>query len=64
MSGTPHLKIAAIDRLGGDDLIVGYSDASSAVYSVEQLVSLTPRHLGVRPQENPSLSARFFVSYS
>lgn len=38
------LQIVQTDRLDGK-LIIGYSDESTAVYSVEQLASLIPKQL-------------------
>jgi hypothetical protein len=38
------LQIVNIDRMG-DQLLVGYSDATTAVYGVEQLTTLKPKKI-------------------
>jgi hypothetical protein len=42
MSAKP-LKINRVDRKSEDELIVGYSNETTAVYGVDQLNSLTPK---------------------
>jgi hypothetical protein len=42
MSDKP-LRIERVDHKDGNELIVGYSDRTTAVYGVEQLASLTPK---------------------
>jgi hypothetical protein len=42
MSAKP-LKINSVDRKSEDELIVGYSNESTAVYGVDQLTGLTPK---------------------
>jgi hypothetical protein len=42
MSAKP-LKINRVDRKSEDELIVGYSNETTAVYGVDQLTSLTPK---------------------
>jgi hypothetical protein len=40
MSDKQPLRIVGIDRLDGDEVVVGYSDESTAVYGIEQLKEL------------------------
>ena len=47
MSPKKPLQIANIDRLDGDELVVGYSDATTAVYGVEQLAQLKPKKIAL-----------------
>jgi hypothetical protein len=42
MSGKT-LKIEHVDRRNGDELVVSYSDKTTAVYSVDQITRLTPK---------------------
>jgi hypothetical protein len=37
------LKIEHVDRRNGDELVVGYSDKTTAVYGVDQITRLTPK---------------------
>ena len=37
------LKINRVDRKSEDELIVGYSNETTAVYGVDQLTGLTPK---------------------
>jgi hypothetical protein len=45
MSGKEPLKIVNIDRIDGDALIVTYSNDTTAIYTTEQIVALTPQDL-------------------
>jgi hypothetical protein len=51
----PHkepLTIVNTDRIDGDQLVVTYSDNTTAVYSTEQIAELTPTAL-VHEEEVP-----------
>lgn len=39
---SPPLQIVLLDRIDGHAIIVTYSDNRTAVYSTEQLLTLTP----------------------
>jgi hypothetical protein len=45
MSGKEPLKIVNIDRMDGYALIVTYSNDTTAIYTTEQIVALTPQDL-------------------
>ena len=39
------LSIVSLDRYDGDAIHVGFSDGSSAIYTVQQLLALTPERM-------------------
>jgi hypothetical protein len=56
MSPKEHLQIVNTDRIDGDEIVVGYSDATTAVYGVEQLAELKPKKIasaGSSPGDEP-----------
>ncbi len=65
MSDEKPLKIIGIDRLDNREVVVGYSDDTTAIYGIEQLVELTPRmsfldgELKIRHYRSPDLYPMF-----
>ena len=45
MSANEPLKIVNTDRLGGDQLIVTFSDKRTMLYTVDQLTNITPKQI-------------------
>jgi hypothetical protein len=50
MSDREPLRIIAIDRLQ-NELVVGYSDKTTAIYGIEQLITLSPKQTLSSPEE-------------
>jgi hypothetical protein len=45
MSDKEPLVIVGVERVDGDEVLVAYSDGSTAVYGIEQLKELKPKKL-------------------
>ncbi len=51
MNKDEDLSIVSLDRYDGDAIHVGFSDGSSAIYTVQQLLALTPERLKAESDE-------------
>ena len=54
LSPQPTLKILHVDHISADLLLVSYSDKTTAVYTVAQLLSLTPVQVSVQENDGDS----------
>ena len=45
MDKDKDLSIISLDRYDGDAIHVGFSDGSSSIYTVQQLLALTPERI-------------------
>jgi hypothetical protein len=61
LAGEP-LKIVGADHRNGHNLIVEYSDGTTAVYLVEQLRHLKPQQVGFRRQQIAGIKVASYVS--
>ncbi len=52
MNKDEDLSIVSLDRYDGDAIHVGFSDGSSAIYTVQQLLALTPERLKAESESN------------
>jgi hypothetical protein len=50
------LKIVNTDRHNGDALYVGFSDGTTAVYSIEQITALKPKFIS-SPEDAQTIKA-------
>ena len=51
MSPQPPLKILHVDHISADLLLVSYSDETTAVYTIKQLLALTPVQITLREDD-------------
>jgi hypothetical protein len=56
------LKIEHVDRRNDDELVVGYSDKTTAIYSIDQLRTLTPKRIAKADTELEEPSNRYAIS--
>ena len=50
MPDQDELSIIAVDRYDGDQLMVNFSDGTFAIFTVQQLMALTPERMKAEPE--------------